>query len=91
MPIDLSYLDGKRVSVVFVDPESTEENAKLRVLHGRGNILHNGKLSVEHEAGNFIVPPTCYNHVLKNDGTPILGNCDYYVFCKVGEINTPSS
>ena len=79
---DLRYIHGKKFCVVFVSGD-TMEDVKMRTLHGFANVDSQGLLTVEHDGGGFGVPPSCYKLVLPSDGTDILKDAEYFVFCKV--------
>ena len=80
--VDLRHIHAKRFCVVFVNGDDPEK-VTLRTLHGFANISNEGLLSVEHDDGAFAVPPSCYRMVLPSDGTELLKDAEYYVFCKV--------
>ena len=63
--------------------KADSSTVSLRTLHGRANLGSKGSLTIEHETGSFQVPSSAYNMVLPNDGTELLRDAEYYVFCKV--------
>jgi hypothetical protein len=85
MPIDLRHLQGKRFCVVLMeDSESSDPTkVKIRPMLGRANIDKQGNLKLEHSGGAFMVPSSCYPTILPSDGTDILEDAEYYVFCKL--------
>jgi hypothetical protein len=94
MPVNIDYLEGKKVCVVFCQLQNEEafnkgENPdegsfKLKCLHGLGNIMDSGKyLRVEGSDGSFSVPPSAYSNIHPNDGTDILKDCEYFVMVKL--------
>jgi hypothetical protein len=86
MPLDLSYLEGKRFCVVLAkleDESNPDGKVKLKPLHGRANVDKNGYLALEHPHGSFAVPASTYNKILPSDGTEMLKDADYFVICRV--------
>ena len=87
MPLDLSYLEGKKLCVCFLqDPGGDGADAitvQLRALHGRASIGTRGELTLEHKGGSFLIPSSSYNAILPSDGSQILKDAEYFVICKV--------
>ena len=83
MPIDVSYVHGKLFCVVFVNSDHGEENLQMKTMHGRAFVDRSGLKLVQDDGGDFAVPSSAYNHILPSDGTPILGDCEYYVIVRV--------
>ena len=94
MSMDLSYLEGKKICVVFCqltneqafkDGEEPKEGSfKLKCLHGLGNIIEGGKyLRVEGPDGGFSVPPSAYRNIHPSDGTDLLKDAEYFVMVKL--------
>jgi hypothetical protein len=81
--MNLEYFEGRKLCVVFVKVvDAASERVQLSALRGRADV-ENGKLSVVHESGHrFTVPHTALANILPNDGTEILGDCEYYVLVK---------
>ena len=85
MPIDLSYLEGKKVCVVFVksgDEGQPEGEVKMRCLHGRANISP-GRFKVEGPNGAFEVPTKAHANVMPSDDTEMLKDSEYFVMIRV--------
>ena len=91
--MDLSYLEGKKICVVFCqlkkgiivdesDPQM-EQNFNFQCLHGRANIIKGKQLKIENPEMNFVVPTSCYDRIFPNDGTDILKDAEYFVMVKV--------
>ena len=93
MAINLGYLEGKKICVVFCQLQNEEEykngqdpgegNFKLKCLHGLGNIIDGKYLRVEGPQGGFSVPPSAYGNIHPNDGTDLLKDSDYFVMVKL--------
>ena len=85
MPIDLSYLQGKKFCLVLAQKTGDDPSkARLRTMHGRADFSREGVLSVVSDKGDkFAVPASCYHQVLQSDGTALLEDAEYYVICHV--------
>ena len=93
MPADLSYLEGRKVCIVFcqLKEEETfqkteipdEAGFRLKCLHGLGNIVDGKYLKVEGPQGSFQVPPSAYKNIHPNDGTDMLKDAEYFVMVKL--------
>jgi hypothetical protein len=93
MPVDINYLEGRKICVVFCQlkeeetfkTEDVPEEAgfRLKCLHGLGNILEGKYLKVEGDQGSFQVPPSAYKNIFPNDGTDILKDSEYFVMVKI--------
>ena len=82
MAKNLQHIHGKKFCVVFVSGDKYED-VKMKTLHGWANVSREGYLTVENGDSGFKVPPSCYKTVLPSDGTELLKDAEYYVFCKV--------
>ena len=94
MALDLNYLEGRKVCVVFcqlkeeetfkTNSENPEEAGfRLKCLHGLGNIIDGKYLKVEGPSGSFQVPPSAYKNIFPNDGTDLLEDSEYFVMVKI--------
>ena len=82
--MDLSYLEGRKFCVVFVKVlDAAAGKVQCRCLRGRA-AFNQGHLDVMTERGAiFTVPASALATVAPNDGTKILGDCEYYCLVKV--------
>ena len=82
--MNLNYLEGRKFCVVFVKVlEATTGKVQCRCLRGRAAI-NQGHLDVMNERGAmFTVPSSALNTIAPNDGTALLGDCEYYCLVKV--------
>lgn len=94
MAVELNYLEGRRLCVVFCKLEEEDEKGKctnmedpkfqIKTMHGRANVLNNQYLEcVTSEGGNFKIPPSAYDKIFPSDGTDILKDAEYFVMVKV--------
>lgn len=93
MSVELGYLEGRKICIVFcqLKDEETfqkedipeEAGFKLKCLHGLGNIVDGKYLKVEGPKGNFTIPPSAYKNIFPNDGTDILEDAEYFVMVKI--------
>jgi hypothetical protein len=85
MPIDLGYLEGKKICIVFVksgDEDQPDGEVKMRCMYGRANIS-TGRFKVEGPNGSFEVPTKSHANVMPSDGTEILKDSEYFVMVRV--------
>jgi hypothetical protein len=90
MPADLKYLEGRRFCVVLIklDDETRPDGPfKMRCMHGRASIDHQGYLTLEGESSSWKVPSACYSRILPSDGKKILEDAEYFVLCRVSGID----
>ncbi|MCM8538369.1 MAG: hypothetical protein NE334_20670 [Lentisphaeraceae bacterium] len=94
MPVQLDYLEGRKICVVFCqlkdeetfkksEKEPEEAGFRLKCLHGLGNIIDGKYLKVEGDQGSFQIPPSAYKNIYPNDGTDILKDSEYFVMVKL--------
>ncbi len=83
MPLDVNFVHGKPFCVVFVNSDKGEDNLQMKTMHGRA-FVDKGALSLKEPSGaTFAVPSSAYHHILPNDGTDLLKQCDFYVIVRV--------
>ena len=82
----LSYLEGKRFCVVFVQVvEQATGRVRLHCFRGRVSI-ERGRLNVVDRHGTvFAVPSSAWGNVMANDGTKMLEDAEYFVLVKADE------
>jgi hypothetical protein len=93
MAVNIDYLEGRRVCVVFCQLQNEDKfkngpapeagDFKIKYFHGVGGIVDGKYLGVTGPAGSFQVPPSAYNNIFANDGTPELKDCEYFVMVKI--------
>ena len=81
---DLSYLDGKKMCVVFVKevPGDTSK-AQIQCYHGRADTAENKLAVIDSGGAKFVVPNTALSNILPSDGTALLKDAEYFVMVKL--------
>ena len=94
MAVDLKYLEGRKLCVVFCKLEEEDKHGKctnmeepkfqIKTMHGRANVINNKYVEcISSEGGAFKIPPSAYDKIFPNDGTDLLKDCEYFVMVKV--------
>lgn len=81
--MNLDYYEGRKFCVMFVKVlDQATGKMQLRPIYGRASVEQGKLLLMTPGGGSFAVPHTALTHILPNDGTDILKDCEYYVLVK---------
>ena len=77
------HLEGRKFCVVFVQVvDELERRVRLQCFRGRANIDGPKIHCVRDDGRSFTVPASACGNILPSDGTPLLGDAEYFVLVK---------